>query len=315
MDKIMNGTDQLTTDALSEKAKDHWQRGEWEAGAEALFSVALVAVHEKAFDEAAELYMQVGQALKRVPNRAQHSCNAFYQAGLCYKEVENSHGVAQSLQMLAAHEFAAGNLGNGATILKEAATLVVDDVNKVVDLKAMQANCEELDGDVDAAEKTLSEAITLTQDDNLKTQLQQLQTWYRTADEQQLLGIQLTQIAEQAQQNGAITQLYDEQLVHGYELLAMGDTAQAIDSLQSVCADAVNAEDNMRGVRHFQATTLLAQAHEQRDDRRAVLDALETCRDFLVTVYGEEHAKSVDALQSAFAQRWSEDETALEKSA
>lgn len=250
--------DEVDSEALIEQAVTDWENGDWERGAEALFTVAYVCSQEQAYEEAAAFYMQVGLALLRVPNRAAHSCSAFYQAGLCYKEIGEADGVAQSMKMLARHEFAAGKLSNGAAILKEAVKLVADDVAQAVDLMALQANYEALDGDAVSAETTLTKAIKRTKNKETRQQLRQLRTWYRDADEQQLLMAQLQQMSEQSQQFGDVAQFYDAQLLTGYEQLLAGEIDAATTTLKSVCDDAFVADDKLRGIRHFQATALLA---------------------------------------------------------
>ena len=309
MDNIMNVTelpslDEIDSEALLDQAATDWENGEWERGAEALSNVAYLCSQEQAYEEAAAFYMQIGLALLRVPNRAAYSCSAFFQAGLCYKEMGEPHGVAQSMKMLARHEFAAGNLSNGATILKEAVNLVADDVVQAADLMAMQANYEALSGDAKSAESTLTNAIKLTKNRQTRQQLRQLRSWYRGADEQQLLMAQLQQLAEQTQQFGGVAQLYDEALVAGHEQLLAGEIDLAVDTLNAVCDDAMEADDKLRGIRHFQATALLAQGYALQNNRDGALDALQTCREFMTALYGEEQAEPVVELQKSFAQYW-----------
>ncbi len=297
--------------ALAEQAAAQWQNGQWEAGAESLFYVAQIAVAEKEFAYAGQMYMQIGQALTRVPTRITESRNAFYQAGLCYRESGDSRNLAASIQQLAALELTEGRAENGVAMLEAATSLVTDDVEMVVQLRALQAHYQAMAGDASAAVTTLTEALTLTTDPKTRQSLEQLQQWYRLADQQDLPAGQLAQMVRQTQQKGLGQQFFDRRLLHAYELLATGKVKQTIREVMTVRKQAAAASDPMRGLRHFQASILLALAREQQNDRVGVLGAMLTCRAFLADVYGEAQAQNVDALLDGFAQRWGADEMAM----
>ncbi len=102
--------------------------------------------------------------------------------------------------------------------------------------------------------------------------------------------------------------IVDDNLHYALSYLQGGALEPAIERARQVRFAARNSHDPYRVVRYQLASLVLAEAHNQRDERVQVLAAWLTCREFLAANLGSAGAEAIDQILDALRLRWGQEE-------
>jgi tetratricopeptide (TPR) repeat protein len=285
---------------------------EWAQVAAELEPMAhLVAERDQTHNLAQARYAQA-RALCHLPDRYDEAQERFVQALALYDEVGDGKTAVSLHQHWAGLHLARGDEAALFQTLDAAFARLptaVSDPLPHIDFYRFRAGCHAMTFNFQAALTDLEQALALVQQVGDEELLRAVEQQYEAADHlaqgewSPELGLF---IWPDLPGQPAPSLLADKDLLKALQLMQNGRFRPAFRFAQQALDNARHAPDLYRTIRYLLASIILAQLHDQRDERVEVLIVLLRCKVFLEMGLGTAVQSTMDQFLEAMTGRWGE---------
>jgi hypothetical protein len=296
--------------AHSQKALLYTLSMDLAAAAEEITKAGALAQEEGRFEEIALAHYAQGKALTAQPDQRQAARDSLHKAAALYHTLEDNTREAKALKELAALDAADGHWPQAIECLTQAIALLDNgsEPELAVDLHRFRTRCylfqrklepalADLDAALELAQQSENDAFAL----EIRGEQILLQEWQSGG----AAPAEWAALLQEAQQSGNLQAIADAQLQCAVQSFGAGEYRQALEQAQAARQAARDADDDIeRPLRYLMASLLMADAHENLDDRPEALAALLTCKVYLETHLGPEVGRAMNMLLDTLEGRW-----------
>lgn len=287
----------------AQKAMLHTMLLDFGAAAKEIARVGELAAEEGAMEELAHAHLAQGKLLAQQGQKG--AAEALDKAAALYHTLDLPDRRVEAVTALVNFYAGNGRYRRAAETVNRTLESIDAEATPApaVDLILLRAALHLQRGDLEAARADLDEALAVAQASGdasliLAVRLQQEPLSEEATAES------LADLLQQARRHGDNLQLNDVQLQQAALALQEGRAQAAAEHAAAARAAARDQALADSPLRYLLASLILADAHEQMDDRVRVLAALLTCKVYLEHTLGAIVGKQINQLLDALALRW-----------
>lgn len=289
--------------ARAQKAILHTMLLDFSAAAKEIARVGELAAQEGAMEELALAHLAQGKTLAQQGMNG--AAEALDKAAALFHTLELPGRQVEAVTALANFHAENGRYPSAGQAVDHALETIDAEATPgpAVDLTLLRAALHLQQGDLDAARADLDEALAFAEasgDESLILAVR-LQRDPLSGD---ATAESLAELLQQARRQGNLLQLNDVQLQQAALALQEGQPQAAERHAAAARTTAREQALPDSPLRYLLASLILADAHEQMDDRVRVLAALLTCKVYLEHTLGPAVGKQINRLLDALALRW-----------
>ena len=295
--------------AHSQKALLYTLSMDLAAAAGEMAKAGALAEQEGRFEELALAHYAQGKALVNQPGQRRAARDHLDKAAALYHTLEDTVREAQALKELAALDAADNDWPRSIEHLTQAIASLDNrsEPELAVELYRFRTRCYLFQRKLEPALADLDAALELAQQSEndalaLEIRVEQilLQEWQSGG----AAPAGWAALLREAQQSENLQVIADVQLQRAAQSFGAGEYRQALEQAQAARLAARDADDIERHLRYLMASLLMADAHENLDDRPGALAALLTCKVYLETRLSPELGRAMNTLLDALEVRW-----------